>query len=107
MSAVGALRLTAGLAQLGFPTRVGRALLGRAPDARERAAIRVLGLRHLAQHAAGRRGNGLLAGPELDAVHAVSMTALAVVSPRYRRSALTSAAVASGFAAASRGLSRG
>ena len=98
MSAVGPLRLTAGLAQLGFPAQVARALLGRAPDGRERVAIRVLGLRHLAQHAAARRGHGLLAGPELDVVHALSMTALAVVSPRYRRSALTSAAVATGFA---------
>jgi NAD(P)H-hydrate repair Nnr-like enzyme with NAD(P)H-hydrate dehydratase domain len=102
VSAVGALRLAAGLAQLTLPERVGRALLGHPPDARERGAIRVLGLRHLAQREAARRGHDLLAGPGLDAVHAASMVALAVASPRYRRSALTSAALATGFAAAAR-----
>ncbi len=102
MRGVDAARLGVGLAQIAAPARVGAAVLGRAPDERERAVVRILGGRHLVQYAAARRGHSLLAGPALDALHAASMVGLAALSRRYRRSALTSAAAATAFAAAAR-----
>ncbi|MGI8695726.1 MAG: hypothetical protein ACR2JQ_03620, partial [Mycobacteriales bacterium] len=64
--------------------------------------VRVLGARQavqgIAQIARPRRGV-LLGGAVIDVVHAVSMVALAVLDPRHRRLASTSAAAAIGSAA--------
>jgi hypothetical protein len=90
-------RAGVGLAELTAPGYVGAIALGRPPDGREQAVLRVLGARHLGQYVASRTGHRLLAGPALDALHAASMVGLALVSRRYRRPALTSAAVAAAF----------
>lgn len=64
---------------------------------------RVIGGRYLAQAclSAGPPTKDVLAlGVEVDLVHAVSMLVLAVLDPRWRRTALRSAVVAAGFAVA-------
>ncbi len=106
MRALAVARLGTGLAEVAGPDRVGAPLIGHAPDARERAVIRILGARHLAQFAAAQRGHRLLGGPALDALHAASMLGLAAVSRRYRRSALVSAAGATAFAVMARAADR-
>jgi hypothetical protein len=89
---------------LAAPATVGRAL-GLAPaDRRARLLLRLLGARDLGQAvlAATAPPPALLrAGAGLDALHAASMLALAAVSPHYRRPALTSAAIATGWTVAS------
>jgi len=75
-------------------------IAGRAPDHTELLLARVLGVRHLAQAvpqlAVPGTGARLLAS--VDVIHAASMVALAVLSPRERRVALTSAAAAGALA---------
>jgi hypothetical protein len=99
MTPLAAARLSVGLAQVALPDRVGGTAFGHQPDERERTVVRVLGVRHLAQYVADARGHRLLGGPTLDVLHAASMVGLAMASRRYRRAALTSAVVASAFAA--------
>lgn len=101
--AMTAARAGFGLLELAAPGLVARRLSGQRPDSRVAMVARVLGARHLAQ--------ACLSGPaptaavlaleaEVDAVHAVSMIGVAVLSRRWRPAALASAAVAAGFAAA-------
>lgn len=106
MNAVGVARIGLGVAELVTPSRLGSAALGHTPDRRERAVVRVLGARHLGQEVAAWRGDDLLAGPQLDVLHAASMVGLAAFSRRYRRAALTSALIAAAFALAARGRAR-
>lgn len=94
MNLVGPARVGLGLGQLVSPGLLGTMALGRRPCRRERAATRVLGARHLAQHTLALRGHGVLGGPTLDVLHAVSMVGLALASPRHRRGALVSAGTA-------------
>lgn len=62
----------------------------------EVTAIRVLGARHLVEAALIGRYGARVRTPVLltEAVHAASMAALAIGSPRYRRAAITSGAMA-------------
>lgn len=95
-------RLTAGIgAAWGATLLVHAARLDSGADGQtasriEVLAIRVLGARHLAEAAAlgwlGPRARRLVVLTE--GVHAASMVALAAGSPRYRRAAITSAAMA-------------
>lgn len=74
---------------------------GRPPGEVDELAVRVLGVRHLAQGVAQASAPGLdqrlFAG--VDVLHAASMVWLAVVDERRRRPALVSAAAAAGAAA--------
>jgi hypothetical protein len=78
-------------------------LVGNDDGSGPRLATRILGARYVAQAAAGlavrRRRLPWLDGA-VDLVHAASMLGAATVFPRHRRLALTSGAVALGFAAA-------
>jgi hypothetical protein len=68
------------------------------------AIIRALGARRVAQHVlalAAPRRTVVLLSAATDALHAASMVAAAVIWPRYRRSALVSAGVATAAAALS------
>lgn len=72
-------------------------------DQRGRLVARILGVRQLAQAALcapAPTRDVLAVGSAVDVAHATSMIALAVISPRRRRAALLSAAVAGGFAGA-------
>lgn len=94
----------------GVGLEVARALYGvsllRGPSALDR----VLGGRMLVQGVATavKGGDELAhgAGGGVDALHALSMVGLAAVSRRWRRRALVSAAVATGFAVAEVALTR-
>jgi hypothetical protein len=74
------------------------------PDSGLVAAVaRILGLRHLVQAAIVARDptrERILAGAAVDAAHATSMLALAVLRPDHRALGLADAAVASTFTAA-------
>jgi hypothetical protein len=79
------------------------AVVGRGGRRPARWLIRLLGARMLAQSGvelAHTTRPVLRAGSAIDALHAASMLALAARRPDYRRSALASAAVAAGSAAA-------
>jgi hypothetical protein len=81
---------------LAAPDRVLRAGGGRDTPV-VRAAVRVLGARHLAEAfvlARARGGRQLRRIVEIDLIHAASMLGLAVASPAMRRDALLSAASA-------------
>jgi hypothetical protein len=87
------------LARPGLFLRLGKERDGRG----ERATVRILGARYVAQSGAGI----VLGRPwvrDLDAgvdlAHAATMVALAAVSPTHRRLALLSAVTATGLAAA-------
>ena len=75
---------------------VWQAVEGRVPDDVERLATQVLAVRHqvqgLAQLAAPRATSGVVVA--VDVVHAATMAALAAASPRHRRAALVTGAVA-------------
>lgn len=91
-----------GLAQLAAPGVVGQ-LVGLRLDGPQRSVTRVLGARHLSQavvSAPAPNATVLALGVEVDLLHSASMIALAAADRRLRRPALTSAAVAAGFAAA-------
>lgn len=97
------LRSAWGTVLLSQPTRV-VALLG--PDRTPRFAVfvaRVLGARQLAQAAVTARARtpGLIRlGAAADALHACTGVAVAVLIPRWRRTALADAAIAAGFGVA-------
>jgi hypothetical protein len=97
-----------GVVLLARGDEVWQVLEGRAPGDVERLATQVLGVRHqvqgLAQLVAPRASGGVVVA--VDVLHASSMAALAVVSPRHRRAALFTGGVALASAAlthASRG----
>ena len=95
-------RLAFGVWALARPTDALH-LVGNDDGAGPRVATRILGVRYVVQAVAGvglrRRPLPLLDGA-IDLVHAASMLGAASAFPRHRRLALTSAAVALGFAAA-------
>jgi hypothetical protein len=91
-----------GLGCLVAPAAVGRALGLPAGDRRAHLFLRLLGARDLGQAvlAASAPPPVLLRlGAGVDALHALSMYALAAVSADYRRPALTAAAVATTWTA--------
>ena len=94
---VQALRVSVGTAELTRGHEVCVRVLAHPPDAVELGLVRLLGARHLGQ-AALSQSTGLLGGPALDVLHALSMIPVAVLSERYRRTALTSMAAAGVFA---------
>lgn len=103
--AVSALRALWGALLVLEPARV----LQTVPDQRvERGAVlftRILGARHLAQAAVSisRRGSSrrwVAAGVAVDATHALTMLALALLAADRRRPALTNVATATAFALA-------
>jgi uncharacterized membrane protein len=74
-------------------------LLGRAPDRKTAAVIRVLGARHLIQalmtHRKGQSAHRI--GGTVDLLHAASMVGIAVRYKKHRSPALLSAAIAAVF----------
>lgn len=97
-----------GLALLSAPERVVAGMGVAAPDARARLVARVLGARHVAQAVvtlARPTPRCLRWGGVVDLTHAGTGVALAVADARYRRAALTDAAIATGFGV--RGLQTG
>lgn len=95
------LRASYGAVELLAPGQVERLLLGTAPDARTRRVIRILGARHLVQAAVTARAGRTLhrLGGGVDAVHALTMAALAGLDPKRRHAAAVNAAIALAFAA--------
>ncbi len=94
------IRLAHGVVLLIAPNRISRALTGVQLDGRARAAARLLGVREVSQALLTARCGSVAVrriGRAVDALHAVSMIGLAVVSPRRRRLALASSAVATLF----------
>ena len=90
-----------GLAQLAVPNVVLRAFR-LAPDRASVLVCRALGARELAQaavSAAVPAPAALAVGVAVDVTHALSMIGVATFSRRHRRAALTSAALATAFAA--------
>jgi hypothetical protein len=98
-----AARACYGAALLAVPGVALGLATGQAPSNRERAVVRILGARHLAQAALTlwrpRRGV-LAAGAGIDGCHAASMLALAVARPGLRRAGLADAVAAGAFTAA-------
>ncbi len=95
------VRALYGMLELRSPEVVAGAALGKEPDERLRVTIRILGARHIAQALLTviTRGRLHRAGGVVDLLHASTMLGLAVVDRRRRRAALTSAAIATLFAA--------
>jgi hypothetical protein len=94
------LRAGWGLALLADPARVVAGIGVAEPDARARIVARVLGARHLAQAVVTVTRptlRGLRWGGVVDLTHAGTGLALALADGRYRRAALTDAAIATGF----------
>ena len=93
-----------GVVLLNRGDEVWQAVEGRAPDEGEQLATRVLAVRHqvqgVVQLAAPRRSSGLVVA--VDVLHTASMAALALASPRQRRAAILSGAVALTSAALTR-----
>jgi hypothetical protein len=90
-------RMAFGALLLFQPDGVLRPLARRRITAPERRMARVLGVRNLAEGAVLARHGGrgwLLAGGAVDAIHSLSMTALAITSRKERRLALGSALTA-------------
>jgi hypothetical protein len=103
VSPLSAVRIALGATELLAPRALTRAVLGTPLDGVGLGAVRVLGARHLAQAASCAAVPSPTAsrlGAAVDALHAASMLALAAFDRRYRRAALTSAAVAGGLAVA-------
>lgn len=107
MSPVTAIRALGGAALLLAPDAVLCKLPHQQIDRSTRLFARILGIRYLAQAAivdsqtagiSGRRW--ILAGAAVDAIHATTMVALALLKPNQRKLALTNATAASAFAAA-------
>jgi hypothetical protein len=93
-------RAAYGASLLAAPGTVVRMVSGEAADRLARVGARILGARHLVQAAfVGRSGHRLLlvAGAATDALHALSMVALATFDTGHRRLASFDAAVASLF----------
>jgi hypothetical protein len=96
MKTLEALRVVYGVTEICAPRWGIGMLLGRAPDRKTAAVIRVLGARHLVQALMTRR-KGRTAhriGGTVDLLHAVSMVGVAVRYKRHRPPALASAAIA-------------
>jgi hypothetical protein len=94
------IRLAHGVVLLIAPNRMSRALTGVPLDGPARAAARLLGVREVGQALLTARTGSVAVrriGRAVDGLHALSMIALAVVSPRRRRLALASSAVATLF----------
>ncbi len=95
-----AVRVTWGTALLVAPGQILR-LMGGADEGRgPRRVMRILGARHLAEAAAERRFGGTAReiGVGVDLIHAASDVGFAWLNARWRRAALTDAAVTAGFA---------
>ena len=93
---VGIGQLATGVTMLLAPGRVAEAAAGRGTPA-PMTIVRILGLRQAVQGAltVARASRATLElGAGVDALHLASMVALAAVAPKYRRTALVSAAVA-------------
>ena len=94
-------RAAYGATELFAPGALERLLVGTVADERARTTIRILGARHVLQAIvtarAGRTGRRL--GGGADALHALSMAALAAFDPKRRRAAALNAAIALAFAA--------
>ena len=102
------LRAGYGTTALLAPGVVEHLLSGHAPDGPARAAIRILGARHLLQAAVLARGGGRglhLLGCAVDVLHALTAAGLAIVDERRRPAASANAAIALAFAAGERRLS--
>ncbi|WP_138443059.1 hypothetical protein [Sinomonas susongensis] len=95
------VRAAYGASELLAPGALERLLVGAAADQRARTTIRILGARHLLQAVVTARGGATVhrLGGGVDALHAVSMAALAVFDPKRRRAAAVNAAIALAFAA--------
>lgn len=107
MSPLTAIRAGWGAALLIAPGAVLRDLPHQRIDRPARAFARVLGARQLAQAALAGRRRGrassrgwILTGAAVDATHAATMLALALLRPDRRKLALANVALASAFAAA-------
>ncbi len=103
MSPLIVIRVAWGAALLLAPGRVLRALPHQQIDRRARVFARVLGARDVAQAAliARRPTRGwILAGVAVDATHATTMVALALLRPGRRKLALANLMTASAFAIA-------
>ena len=74
-------------------------LFGGQDGPRVRAVLRVLGARHLLQGAGELwpHGGRHDLDPMIDGLHALTAAGLAILDPRWRRPAVTDAAVAAGF----------
>ncbi len=97
------VRATYGAALVFMPGPVIWLATGRLPSRRACRVARVLGTRHLIQAAltaAAPEPAVLVAGGQVDAVHAASMLLLAAVSRAGRRAALADALSEAGFAGA-------
>jgi hypothetical protein len=94
-----ALRAAWGAALLVSPGAVLRSFGGTDEGTTPRRVMRVLGARHLAQTGAewawGGRAREI--GTVVDLLHAATSVGFSIVSPRWRRAALTDTAVTSGF----------
>jgi hypothetical protein len=86
---------------LALPAPMCRLYAGHPTGTPPHVAARILGLRHLGQAALVAHGSPARrrAGAAVDAAHAASMVALAVLDRRYARMALIDGTVALGFAA--------
>lgn len=95
------IRALYGATELLAPGALEGLLLGAAPDERARRTIRILGARHLLQAVVTARSGRTLhrLGGGIDALHALSMAALAAFDPKRRRAATASAVIAVAFAA--------
>jgi hypothetical protein len=90
-----------GFVDIAAPRPIVGAELGHGPDESEIAIIRLLGIRQLAQTALSQFPTLRTAGTAVDALHGISMLALAWRGPAaYRKGALTQAAIAGVFTAA-------
>lgn len=100
---LGVVRAGVGVFHLACPGAFAHQLIeGQLSDG-ARNVVRVLGARQVAQAlASGRTPTRavLYLGAEVDIAHATSMIVLAVIGRRYRRAALSDAAVAAAFAVA-------
>jgi hypothetical protein len=102
MSGHGALRTVGlvgsawGVGLLARGDEIWTAVDGRAPSTTERAVIDLLAVRHLVQGSAQVLAPRLTRSPAVavDVIHTATMVGLAVWSPRYRKVALVTAAVA-------------
>jgi hypothetical protein len=99
--ALGCVRLAWGSFLVARPARAAR-LLGGEDVPRARAVLVILGVRHLVQGTselwphAGRHD----LDPAIDGIHALTAAGLSALDHRWRRPAITDAAVATGFFAA-------
>jgi hypothetical protein len=103
LGAFSAIRAAVGGARIAFPNTVLPGIADRPLDTPARGVIRVLGARQVLQALlTGRSANAavLWLGVEADLAHATSMIVLAALSRRYRRDALSDAAIALAFAVA-------